>query len=79
MASTVYETEICTGDILDVFHAFGKMFWSMHSFIMLVSGEVIYSVTSLIYLEGIRSGPVAQSISSDVFYLTLNFFKGDLT
>lgn len=34
----------------------------MHSLIMLVSGEVMYSVTSLIYLEGLISGPIAQSV-----------------
>lgn len=51
-----------TGDILDIFHAFGKVFRSMRSFIMLVSGEVMYSVTGLIYLAGIKSGPVAQSV-----------------
>ena len=34
----------------------------MHSFIMCVSGEVMYSTTSLAYLAGIRSGPVAQSV-----------------
>lgn len=43
---------------LEVFSAFGKVFSSMHLFILSVNGEVmyVYSETSLIELAGIRSG-----------------------
>lgn len=53
----------------EVFSAFGKVFFSMHLFILSVNGEVmyVYSETSLIELAGIRSGRVA--ISSDFFFL----------
>lgn len=44
------------GDIWDVFYVFGKMFWLMYLLIMLVSGEVMYFVISLIYLEGFILG-----------------------
>lgn len=66
---------------LEVFSAFGKVFFSMHLFILSVNGEVmyVYSETSLIELAGIRSGRVA--ISSDFFFynLLLDLFKGDFT
>ena len=54
---------------LEVFSAFGKVFFSMHLFILSVNGEVmyVYSETSLIELAGIRSGRVA--ISSDPFFI----------
>ena len=54
---------------LEVFSAFGKVFFSMHLFILSVNGEVmyVYSETSLIELAGIRSGRVA--ISSDFFFI----------
>ena len=54
---------------LEVCSAFGKVFFSMHLFILSVNGEVmyVYSETSLIELAGIRSGRVA--ISSDFFFL----------
>jgi len=66
---------------LEVFSAFGKVFFSMHPFILSVNGEVlyVYSETGLIELAGIRSGRVA--ISSDLFFynLLLDLFKGDFT
>ena len=66
---------------LVVCSAFGKVFFSMHLFILSVNGEVmyVYSETSLIELAGIRSGRVA--ISSDLFFynLLLDLFKGDFT
>lgn len=66
---------------LEVFSAFGMVFFSMHLFILSVNGEVmyVYSETSLIELAGIRSGRVA--ISSDLFFynLLLDLFKGDFT
>ena len=54
---------------LEVCSAFGKVFFSMHLFILSVNGEVmyVYSETSLIELAGIRSGRVA--ISSDPFFI----------
>lgn len=54
---------------LEVFSAFGKVFFSMHLFILSVNGEVmyVYSETGLIELAGIRSGRVA--ISSDFFFI----------